>query len=504
MAVRILSGTVSLYYILALICAVFGGVMLFAPAAALCARIPGDGGTFVRTAVSAIRRTDRAAGALPLIAILALLLLSLLAEVDIVGRLLTHIPDAGGLQHTLPVRFLPWTAYLTVFKSPGMSVLRDAFTGAMLVRALALRALWLRLQHSLSALDVAAAGLFAILLYATAFTAHGMVSADLYGYIAYARLGLHAYSAAPAALWASGAFAPLAGVAQTAWAGLNPAPYGPLWLALTAALFGHTATLGQAVLLERGLGLVSLLVLGEAIRRHFRSRALAMLTLLNPTLIYYFVIEGHNDIVPVALVAIALSLARSLPLAALCAVTAAGLIKAPYALIGLLAFAPLSKTPQRVLYAAGSLILTAALSWHFGGMGYLHGILFHVDHNGHGGKAAGTLVHLALAALALAAIPAALLARRAAGALSFAFPALAAMVYPWYLAMGLPYAMLERRILPVYLILLPVAALAMQPLLSGKLIGTLAVLAVTVCALLTSGCTAQAAAGAEKSFPIPE
>jgi alpha-1,6-mannosyltransferase len=172
-----------------------------------------------------------------------------------------------------------------------------------------------------------------------------LFSRDVYSYLAQGALvghGLDAYAVGPRALGAD----PLVAQVHPLWLG-TPAPYGPVFLGLAAAVVAVTGThLVAGVLGMRAVALVSLLTLAYVVPRlavRYRvdpGRAL-WLGVLNPLVLVHGVAGGHNDLLMVALLASGLLLASRQRIAgAVVLVTLAALVKAPAA-VALCFIAPL-------------------------------------------------------------------------------------------------------------------------------------------------------------------
>jgi len=164
-----------------------------------------------------------------------------------------------------------------------------------------------------------------------------MFSRDVYSYLAQGALvgqGLDAYGVGPAALGGD----PLAAQVHPLWMN-TPAPYGPVFLGLAAAVVALTGThLVIGVLGMRLVALASVAVLALAVPRlavRYRvdpGRAL-WLGVLNPLVLVHVVAGAHNDALMAALLVAGLLLAARGRLGwAVILVTLAALVKAPAAL----------------------------------------------------------------------------------------------------------------------------------------------------------------------------
>ncbi len=235
-----------------------------------------------------------------------------------------------------------------------------------------------------------------------------------------------------------------------------PSPYGPAWLALSKLVLAPFHTLGAQLTALRVLGACALLATLGALRAMRFSAVEIALIALNPALVLGFVLDGHNDIVAIALVLWAMALRQRVPLLAVALGVLAGGIKLPFLALGALAFARAETFRLRIVGAATIAATGIALSLVFGGSAYADAIrttsrLYRAALADPGVDA----MHVLLAVCALGAIVLAIIARRYWPSASWSFVALAAAFFGWYVAWGLPYAVLERRWFPVFAISLP-------------------------------------------------
>ncbi len=235
-----------------------------------------------------------------------------------------------------------------------------------------------------------------------------------------------------------------------------PSPYGPVWLALARIAVFPFASLGAQLRALRLLGALCLIASVFAIRALRFGAAEVSLIALNPALIIDFVLDGHNDVTAIALALWALALGTRLPAAGVILGALAGGVKLPFLAIGTLAAAgaksPAARLTGAALVVAGGVALSAAL----GGRDYLQAI--RTTARLYSAALADPLVngaHAVLALAALAAVGCAIVARRSWPTASWAFAALAAAFFGWYVAWGLPYAAYERRWLAAFALSLP-------------------------------------------------
>ncbi len=155
---------------------------------------------------------------------------------------------------------------------------------------------------------------------AIAWNARGSTSVDPYTYMQYANARSFAAAYAPAP------YEPLPQAFRSAGAFAGPLPvpcvYGPLWLAADRALLAGARTQADAFARLRAAGIAEF-VLFVALLAAGGVEAPALLTLaLCPALYQFFIVEAHNDLLALAILAAAGALLRT-PLRALAALRAA-------------------------------------------------------------------------------------------------------------------------------------------------------------------------------------
>ncbi len=300
---------------------------------------------------------------------------------------------------------------------------------------------------------------------------------DAMGYIAYAKEPTLA-----AAYTTPRGYKPPPGfeAIRKAWPALPNAPYGPLEITLLRVTVGPAHTLAGAILVLRLIGIFSLALLFAAILRLRAGPAIAALVIANPFLYFYYVYEAHNDALPLALVMFAMVLAA--PQRILSAVLAglAALVKAPFIFIGFLAFARVRNRRAIALQIAIAVLVAVAGS-AFGGAAYVRDLTSHstgtytAAHSSIGQFF--SLIHIAVAIVALIAIAVALAIRRFNAAASFSLPSLSSFLYPWYLAWGMPYVWGTRFAAPFF-VLLPALGLVVNAEAGGHVFELIVLVAV--------------------------
>ena len=323
-------------------------------------------------------------------------------------------------------------------------------------------------------------GVLAVAAFAMMFLAldaRSVLGFDLYAYAGLAKLGVsHAY-ATPLAPF-PGDF----GAINRIWGlPMLPSPYGPLWVWLAHAVVGGARSLSDALQLLRICALVPFVAIA-AILRH-RGIAFAAVFALDPSMQILYVSNGHNDLAGVVLLLLALLVAAATPLAAMALTVAAGLVKLPLAGCALLVFAGRGSLARRIAWVAVTLALVIAGSLLLGGPEYARELFVRLgyDNAQHGlSTLTASVVRALVFALAVSASLVVFVRRRIWRSASWTFAALSSTIYPWYLASGLPYALLERGTLAMFLVLFPAFAALLEFAFPHLGLGQLTMLGVVV------------------------
>jgi hypothetical protein len=289
-----------------------------------------------------------------------------------------------------------------------------------------------------------------------------LFSSDVYAYAAYgelARMGLDPYSHARPAMPNA-----VIAAADWQWSGLAPVcVYGPAFVALAAvidALLAHASVLihVQAFRLAACGALIALV----PVAARWRGPRAAAVIALHPLAIWS-AIEGHNDVLMLALALAGVTLARTRPAAGLALATLATLVKLP----AVSAAAPAARRAPRAAVAAALAI----------GLGYLPLLIaVRTDLAPHGRYAPQASVQ-ALGPIVAAALAIAVVARiRAfAGSDRWCIAALALWIaipnpYPWYALWLLPLIVLaeDGRVRAALWIVSAAAALHYLPDAAGS------------------------------------
>lgn len=318
----------------------------------------------------------------------------------------------------------------------------DALTGIMLGMAALQSYALLAIYRGVPSQRTLVAGC-AVLL-ALSIAAPGAMTFDIYHYVHDGLLGMMAYTPPST---------PFAGEYHVfdLWYG-HPAStiYGPLWLVIAPIVTSLGPTLLAKLLALRAFNAALFVALAVGLGALGLPRRVRAIAALNPGLALQFVTNGHNDIIAIVLlVYAAVLIKRRAPLFGTGLIAVAGLVKLPYAILGLPMLAAIRPLWMRLAWAAGMLAAVVACSWFGGGNGYFN-VLF--------GNVTGRpedIVHRVAGVLALALIALAFFGGRRLRTTGWIIPNLAVAVFAWYFAWGIPYALARRRILSYLLVLFP-------------------------------------------------
>lgn len=386
-----------------------------------------------------------------LAALVATLVATFVAQLETIARASREQVPFPAYLHGLPLVPILDRAPLFGHTSAAASIAAWLFA---LFETLELAALAALLRgRTLRAVDscIVAAGSLGLVV--AAFTTRGLTSADMYAYMGYARLGVHAYDP-PAA----GFVGPLAAVNGLWGVPLVPCAYGPLWVAVVHLILAPFASLASQAIALRALGACSFFALVAGVAALRAGPLVIALVALNPALVEQFVADGHNDGIAIALALAAVALGRRHPPFAIALAAAASLVKLPFVLIGALAFAAEPKLGRRIACVAGTLATAGIASIVIGGHPYARAIARTADAYGSHTSGALDAAHIAVAAVAAAATIVAVVTARFGWQAAWSFAGLARTLFPWYVGWGIPYAILAGRRAWIYLASLPLLA----------------------------------------------
>jgi hypothetical protein len=324
----------------------------------------------------------------------------------------------------------------------------------------------------------------AVVLSAIGLRAQTMSGDDLYLYIGLALAGPSAYH--PDAVPLSGIDA---AVSQMWGVPIHPSPYGPLWIALSKlAISGAHSLLAQLMAL-RWVQILALVTCAGALVSLKRTLLLPALLILNPVVYDFYVVDGHNDLTGVAFVLAAAACRKRLWLAVPLA-AAAGLIKLPFIVGAMLAFAAEPTLMRRAIPAAGSAALALVLSFVLVGPDYEWALRQGYLIYGGAIPIEMRVLQILVVAVALFAVAFALTLRRYFAGASWSFLAFGHFAFPWYLAWGAPYAILSEPPVLVFFVTWPIAKAMLtsyvppSPIVAGLRYGLIVVFAVVLAILL--------------------
>ena len=282
------------------------------------------------------------------------------------------------------------------------------------------------------------------------------LNADIYAYVGNGLLGAAAYS--PPNVSFPGDLA----LVNARWGTPVPAStYGPLWLVVAHLVVTLAPTLAGKLLAFRALSLALFVALIALLRACGLPPRILALAALNPGLQLQFVVDAHNDILPIVLVVAAAAIVRRLPYAACGLIVVAALVKLPYALVGLPVLAAMYPAKRRFVACTLVVVASAALSWFAGGAAYARALVGYASSSHLTG-----VLHGVAALAAIAAIAGAVAGARRLRAAVWLMPMLGAYTASWYAIWSLPYALQRRRIALYFLLWFPLVAVLGEPTLA--------------------------------------
>jgi hypothetical protein len=392
------------------------------------------------------------------------------------------LPPVGAPMSAADVLNLPYPlAFITGNASAGLHRL---YIVLALVQTAALFGLWKILIKGLQdQLVRIAVGVSAVLLFAFALQSKWLASTDVYAYIGYAKLGFaHAYS--PTAQPFSGDFA----VINRLW-GLPQLPclYGPLWLAVEHLAAGWTTSIAQAMISTRIVSILSLLGCAVALWRLKAPAVIYPLLLLNPAIIKMYVVDGHNDLLGVLFVILALAAAAGAPLVAAVLIACAGLVKVSLIGLSVVVFRGPGSLWLRCGYVATSLAILVAGSFAFGGTAYVNDMFHQVGwiNSAFSHDHLSFLLIRILEVVAVLVLVAAFFRGTLVPAGSWPLFTISGVAYPWYLIWGLPYAAVTGSGLITFLIALPAVSAMVEAVYGDPHYSTLALAAIVIYVLVS-------------------
>ncbi len=348
------------------------------------------------------------------------------------------------------------------FSSATLIASRAWFTPALFVVALIETVALIAVAHQLgegrlSRIDGLLVGIACVLLATVALNAPALTDGDMYSYVGYDLLGWRAYSPPNAPF--AGDFSAINALWGTP---MPPAAYGPLWLAYNTWYLHWAETLVGKIHLLQAAGIAAIATLAILLRSCGLKPATCALVLLNPFLYLEFVTNGHNDLFPVILTAVAFAIARRTPYLAVPAAVAAGAMKVPFVVIGTLAFVIPTAPARRVALAALTTLCGIAIVCSFGAGIYAQALFSEASEGATAPWLRFTPPHIAAIAIALAAICTSLLGRRTLRSSALALSSLAAQRSAYYGVWCLPFALGDDMLMKRLLLCLPALGFFLQ------------------------------------------
>lgn len=340
--------------------------------------------------------------------------------------------------------------------------------GTGLLQSLALLALY-RALHGAAirrARMFLAVGVAVMLLLSAACT---NTDDDAAAYVAYAKLptAASAYAPPPDAYSGNGFDRNGFDVIPKTWPELPPLVYGPVWLGLDRLVAGRAPTYAMALALLRGANALYLIGLLVALRRLGFGAATLAVAALNPMLYFYFIVQAHNDLLAILLVAAGMVIARRRPVLGALVAGAAGLVKIAFMPIAVLAYAGRLGARTTIALFAGVSAAAVAISALAGGAPYFRAMAA-VGHTQIATRTdtlhlAAVILHAGVALVAAGALGAAVLRNAYAAPAAYSFSAISTIGYPWYLGWCIPYALRVPGFAALFFIWLPAIAHAIDP-----------------------------------------
>ena len=281
-------------------------------------------------------------------------------------------------------------------------------------------------------------------------------SFDLYGYVQNAMLGRGAYS--PPSVPFPGEYHII-----DLWFGEPTTTlYGPLWIPIVQMVMGLAPTLVTKMLAFRAFSAALFLALLAMLAGNGQPRRVLAVIAVNPAMAFLTVANAHNDLLALAILAAAAALVRRFPVLAVAAIALAGLIKLPYALLGLPILSAVRSSVLRWTGAVAAVAAAVGFSWLGAGPAYFRALQRHA-----GALDAGEVVRAAIILFAIVAIVSAVARRPRRVTAVWLMPSLGAfrvaLMFPWYALFAFPYALGRRRVLRYLMVSLPFVTALITP-----------------------------------------
>ena len=274
-------------------------------------------------------------------------------------------------------------------------------------------------------------------------------TSDPYEYVATGILGFGAYAPPNGALAGTiygpiSKFIPLGGVI-----------YGPLWVIVDVVQTWFGSSVVEKIYALRLWNVGLILGLVQIMRASRLTPAVIFSVILNPALWFYSVVNPHADIQGLVLLATAFYFARNVKIVpAILALTAAGLIKLPFVIIGGAILMPIKSPPKRVAMWVVAIGAVAAISFVIPGHAYAVDLVKFAALKTQSHVMSKWIFFVPIVALAMLAL---VLSGKRAGGISLFFSQAGPIAAPWYLYWGAAYA-IASGFGEVYMVSLPLLA----------------------------------------------
>jgi hypothetical protein len=293
-----------------------------------------------------------------------------------------------------------------------------------------------------------------------------LTSPDAYLNIGYALLGPNAYHPPSSAF--PGSFA----LVNRFWGvPMMRALYGPLWIgAVTIVTHAAPTLLGKLLALR----LLACAAFAGTIWALFAMRlplSIVALVALTPDWWLQLVLNAHGDVLALYFIGLSgAALMAGLPVFAVIGTVAAGFVKVNYAIAATSIYALLELRRERVMYAGLSLLCAGVLLLLVGNLGLTRAVSVNVQL-----WLSNLLVpaHVVAAVFAVVLVILALVRRQRFESGPWLFAAWGPTLLPWYLAIGVPYALALRERARTFFILVPMGMLFLDTVFYRWWIGAL-------------------------------
>ncbi len=392
------------------------------------------------------------------------------------------LQGASAVSHDVPFDFLYLRdeAWHVAYGHVAPLVIAVVFLQSIVLAMLYLKARTRALTRADTAVVIAAVVAFVVM----ALRAHVLESTDMYNYVVYAHLGMAGSYATRIAIDDRA----LRRVTDLTWGVLPPSPYGPLWQIYNRAV-ANVPSLADATMRLRSVNAIVLIGLFGGLIAGRIPIAAVLILALNPYVYNQYVVNAHNDLVPIAALTLGVVFAARSRWFVIVAAAIAGLVKLPLLVVGLATFGAIDSLKKRITVAVAVVVLDLAISFALGGQPYVHALFYAADADRHESLAhVAVVARLAVVVLGAGAIGFMFFRRQQYWPGLLALPSLRSSYYPWYLIWLLPLAYARRSAIYPVAIAFPIVGLLLSdvyftwPLVK---VGTYVVLAIAAAVIAT-------------------